>query len=343
MFSVVIPLWNKRRTVAATVAAVLAQSWRGFELIVVDDGSTDGSMDQLKAFDDPRIRRLVQPNAGPGAARNRGIEAARHDWIAFLDADDIWMADHLAELDRIRARHPEAGLIGTAYVSSDRKGKYRSPDLNGGSIQAISLFERFVRRQAVFCTSSAAIPRSSYSALGGFGGAQTNQDLEYWVRIALERPVVTSTRVTVVYRRWTGGISDTFQGPWRGRELRGVPDLGPCVAFLIERYPQIRSHEMRRAVDGFIDANFSVCVRHSAKIGDFRSLRAVRKLFLRPPSMVDRLLLAISWLPRPLARALYGLCVDLNALGKAAGGKWQSAGRASTIGRIDFQDGVPSE
>jgi len=109
MFSIVVPLWNKRHTVAATLASALAQTWRDFELIIVDDGSTDGGMEETARFDDPRIRRLRQENKGPGAARNAAIRAARHDWFAFLDADDLWLPDHLAELDRIRRRCPDAG------------------------------------------------------------------------------------------------------------------------------------------------------------------------------------------------------------------------------------------
>src|ERR1051325_11534551 len=116
MFSVVVPLWNNRATVRETVASALAQHFADFELIVVDDGSTDGSVETLAGMDDPRLRIVRQANAGPGPARNAGIAAARADWIAFLDADDLWLPDHLAELDRVRTRFPDAGLIGTAYL-----------------------------------------------------------------------------------------------------------------------------------------------------------------------------------------------------------------------------------
>ena len=115
MFSVVIPLWNKRHTVAFSVASALRQSYGELELIIVDDGSTDGSREALGGFSDPRIRLIGQPRLGPGGARNTGIRAARGDWIAFLDADDVWLPNHLAELDRIRAAYPDAALIGTAF------------------------------------------------------------------------------------------------------------------------------------------------------------------------------------------------------------------------------------
>lgn len=305
MFSVVIPLWNKRPTIAATVASVLAQSWRGFELVVVDDGSTDGGIDRLAAYGDSRIRIIVQANAGPGAARNTGIEAARHDWIAFLDGDDIWLPDHLAELDRIRTEFPRAGLIGTSFVCAGEDGECRLPARAGGRIEAINYFERVGDGGWPICSSSSAIPKSSYSALGGFGNAPVGQDMEYWVRIALERPVAMSRRVTAVYRLGTGGISDTTGGLWRGRELRQARDLGPSVATLLERYSAIPSAEMRRSVDRYIAGRFRTCLRQSARIGDFPTLRSLPGLYLRPPSPADRLILAIASLPAPAASALY--------------------------------------
>jgi glycosyltransferase involved in cell wall biosynthesis len=313
MFSIVVPLWNKRETVAATVASALAQAYSRFELIIVDDGSTDGGMDELDGFDDPRIRRIRQANAGPGAARNTGIRAARHDWIAFLDADDLWFPDHLAELDRIRAAHPEAGLIGTRYVSGDIHGRYQPPSPAEAGIEAIDFLEQEARCELAFCTSSAAIPRTSYTRLGGFGAALAGQDREYWMRIALDLPVAVSRRTTIVYRTGTGGISDTVKRHGLGQNLRGVRDLDPSAALLIERYPHIRSPQLRRTIDRCIDGRFRYWVRLSAQVGDVRTLRGVRPLYFRPPPFSDRLIIAVAWLPPPLARAVYALGIKTRA------------------------------
>ncbi|AWB25632.1 glycosyltransferase family 2 protein [Methylobacterium currus] len=96
--SVVVPLFQKADVIGQTVEAVLRQTFPNFELIVVDDGSTDGGGDIVAAFTDPRIRLIRQANAGSSAARNRGVAAARSGWIAFLDADDIWAGRHLENL-----------------------------------------------------------------------------------------------------------------------------------------------------------------------------------------------------------------------------------------------------
>ncbi len=94
--SVVVPLYNKERTVLRTLASIATQDCTDFEAIIVDDGSTDGGDAVAEAFPDPRFRLIRQANAGPGAARNTGIAAARADFIAFLDADDVWSPDYLS-------------------------------------------------------------------------------------------------------------------------------------------------------------------------------------------------------------------------------------------------------
>src|SRR5687767_11003972 len=89
-FSVVVPLYNKRSFIRRAVVSVLSQSFTDFELIVVDDGSTDGSFEEIRDIADPRLRLIHQRNQGEGLARNTGMAAARGVWIAFLDADDMW-------------------------------------------------------------------------------------------------------------------------------------------------------------------------------------------------------------------------------------------------------------
>src|SRR5919112_584138 len=109
MFTIVTPVFNKREMLREAVLSAVGQSYREFELILIDDGSTDGSLESVADIDDPRLRILRQANGGASAARNAGLAAARHPWVAFLDADDWWLPGHLAELDRIRSHHPDAG------------------------------------------------------------------------------------------------------------------------------------------------------------------------------------------------------------------------------------------
>ena len=110
IISVVIPLYNKERYIARAIQSALGQTYGDFELIVVDDGSTDGSVDIVSQFADTRLRLINQANAGVGAARNRGIKDAKYELITFLDADDEWMPDFLETVLELREEFPEASL-----------------------------------------------------------------------------------------------------------------------------------------------------------------------------------------------------------------------------------------
>ena len=101
MFSVIIPLYNKELSISNTIQSVLDQTFQNFEIVIVNDGSTDNSVKEVEKFDDKRIRLIHQENQGVSAARNRGIEEAKYEWIAFLDADDLWMENHLEEMTKL--------------------------------------------------------------------------------------------------------------------------------------------------------------------------------------------------------------------------------------------------
>lgn len=99
MISVVIPLYNKEKQIAKTLQTVLDQTCQDFEIVIVNDGSTDGSVGEIKKITDSRIRLINQKNGGVSAARNRGIEEAKGEHIAFLDADDMWNRDYLKTIN----------------------------------------------------------------------------------------------------------------------------------------------------------------------------------------------------------------------------------------------------
>ena len=97
-FSIVIPLYNKRAYIARCLRSVFSQTHTEFEIVVVNDGSTDGSEHELEKLPDERLRRIDQANQGVSIARNTGVEAARHDIVFFLDADDTWEPTFLEEM-----------------------------------------------------------------------------------------------------------------------------------------------------------------------------------------------------------------------------------------------------
>jgi glycosyltransferase involved in cell wall biosynthesis len=302
MFSIVVPVYNKRALLRATVESALAQSFAEFELILVDDGSTDGSLEAIADIADPRIRILRQENGGASAARNAGMAAARHDWIAFLDADDLWLPDHLSELDRIRSRFPEAGLIGTAFV---RGTAAALPAGGGGDISTIAYFEEVGRGRLPFWTSSAAVRADAARAVGGFNDDPIGQDSEYWARVAFDYPVAASTRATAIYRLATGGIIDGARYRWRGREIRSAADISSAAALVSERYEKLESLELRRSLDLYLDRFVRWCLEHSVEIGDVQTVRSLPPVFRTAPTRTQTWLMRAARLPQPVARAAF--------------------------------------
>ncbi|MCR5279280.1 MAG: glycosyltransferase [Lachnospiraceae bacterium] len=123
MISIIVPVHNAERFLKETIESVLAQTEKNFELILVDDCSTDGSVNVINGFDDRRICLIRQPeNKGAAAARNRGLEAANGRYIAFLDADDLWSPNKL-ERTLFYLREQQTGFVFTGYEFADENGK----------------------------------------------------------------------------------------------------------------------------------------------------------------------------------------------------------------------------
>jgi len=125
LLSVVIPLYNKARYIRRALDSVLAQTFEDFEVIVVNDGSTDGSEKVVERYTDPRVRLVSQENVGECAARNRGIAEARANLVAFLDADDEWLPGHLAAISRLAEKYPECGAYCTNHKTVGTDGRLR--------------------------------------------------------------------------------------------------------------------------------------------------------------------------------------------------------------------------
>ena len=204
-FSIVIPLYNKAHAIERAVRSVLAQTERSFELIVIDDGSTDDGAARVESFTDPRVRLLRQPNGGVSRARNAGVAAARFDWVAFLDADDEWSPDHLSALGMAHERYPDTIAVGVAYCRVDAVGNVRElrvpPAAGSDAIWPISdYFDWSVKFDHPLCCSSSAVLKSILVEVGGFpAGVAAGEDLLTWARLACRGPVALAAARTAVF------------------------------------------------------------------------------------------------------------------------------------------------
>jgi len=223
--SVVIPLHNKVRHIRRAIDSVLAQSQRNFELIVVDDGSTDESADVVRSISDPRVRLIVQNNEGECAARNRGIREAAAELIAFLDADDEWGPSFLATVLDLRSRYPAAGLYASAYRFCKGEKSWRPnficcvSQARGGLLD--DYFQAAIGPPPVI-SSAVMIPRAVFTKAGCFPvGVRWGGDLHTWARIALRYRVAWSPLECAIYHlsadnracKLVGPTTDTAAAP----------------------------------------------------------------------------------------------------------------------------------
>lgn len=204
MISVIIPLYNKETSIATALRSVMAQSYQDFEIVVVDDGSTDSGAEIVESFDDTRIHLIRQANAGVSAARNRGIEEAKGEYVAFLDADDEWMPEFLAEVVALQKEFPECRAQATNYVfnSSGTKSPtiLRKLPFNGKHGVLTNYFEVASISHPPVCSICVCIERKLLQKIGGFPiGIKSGEDLLTWARIAVHTQWAYSLKALAQY------------------------------------------------------------------------------------------------------------------------------------------------
>ena len=204
IISVVIPLYNKQDSIARTLECVLNQTYQDFEVVVVNDGSKDRSAAVVEQFTDARIRLIKQTNGGVSAARNRGISEARGEYVAFLDADDVWLPDHLANLESLIINYPQCRAWSTSYVNNEN-GVDHPIILNklpfGGESGVLSnYFEVCSCSHPPVWSSAVCVEKSLLKEIGGFPvGVTSGEDLLTWARIAIKTDWAYSMKATAVF------------------------------------------------------------------------------------------------------------------------------------------------
>ncbi len=205
-FSVVVPLYNKAPFIHAALTSALADRTHVREFIVDEDGSTDAGAKFVAGFADPRVRLVRQANGGVSRARNRGVELARFEWIAFLDADDYWKPGYVRTLAALASRYPDCAMLGTFYELVGDDGARWSPKGQWGlekeETVRIDDFHGAMANGHLCFTGSIALRRSLMLAqsLKFPEGEQLGEDLDVFFRAAEHTSMGFSTRALSVYR-----------------------------------------------------------------------------------------------------------------------------------------------
>lgn len=202
--SVIIPLYNKEQDIAKTIASVMAQTFIDFEVIIVNDGSTDGSLDVVKKMIDERFIIFDNENQGVAKTRNFGVSKATTNVVAFLDADDYWHPNHLDIVVNAVKVFPKQEWYATAYEKKHTTSlttSMRSParDKNDNWCGIIDNYFKNSLIDALAWTSAVAMKVSFFKSLNGFDYTITNgagEDTDLWLRAALKAPLVFCNTIT---------------------------------------------------------------------------------------------------------------------------------------------------
>ncbi|MCT4629272.1 glycosyltransferase family A protein [Winogradskyella sp.] len=199
-FSVVVSVYNKAHFVKKTIKSILNQSFRDFELIIIDDGSTDNSLEILQTIKDDRISIYTTKNQGVSKARNYGLNKANCNHIALCDGDDIWLENHLLELKTLIENYPDCGIYATAYEKHFFNNYITKPKFNNVDHPFFGIVEDYFMTSLsdnILWTSSVAIPKSiinndfQFDENLGWG-----EDTDLWIRIANNYNVAFSSTST---------------------------------------------------------------------------------------------------------------------------------------------------
>ena len=197
--SVVIPLYNKKRTISRAIESVLAQTKLPDEVIVIDDGSSDGSGEVVEGIRNHRLKLVKQENRGVSAARNRGVALSKGNFIAFLDADDVWKPIFLEIMHDLIKRFPKAGAYLTNYEVVNYLGARQVLHNNiladGGYAGLINFFK--VGFGGCVTASSIVLQKKIFLEVGGFPEEEHMfEDYDVWVRVALRYPIAWSREIS---------------------------------------------------------------------------------------------------------------------------------------------------
>lgn len=302
MISVVIPLFNAGKTVENTLKSVLSQTYKDYEIIVVDDGSIDDGPAKVEDMGISNLRLIHQENAGVSAARNNGIEEACGEFVALLDADDEWHPDYLKTQFELTQRYTECDVFATEF-------EYHMPD--GEKIPAeihkipfdsedgilTNYFEVASCSQPPIWTCAVMVRKKAYKKIGGFPlGIKSGEDLLTWARLALKFKIAYTKKVLAYYNRPPIMASNLPAERLGGelhvkRELEKMQETNPDVNGLkdyVFRFTKIYGVLLIEAVKGH--KAFKVSFDALCKGGKFKDFLPI---------------MAFSFLPQKFARELF--------------------------------------
>lgn len=200
LFSIVIPLFNKESTIRMTVDSCLTQTFSDFEVVIVDDGSTDRSLSIVENINDCRIRIIEQSNAGVSSARNRGVKHSRGKWVVFLDADDILLPIALEEFRELQSNYPSVDVLCcNHYIETHNVQKLYSTKYKNGKVKYnfwAWLTKRLMPRAGALALKKAVAAETPFNEK-----LRRYEDVDVWFKLLRKETFATSKKPVMSYQR----------------------------------------------------------------------------------------------------------------------------------------------
>jgi glycosyltransferase involved in cell wall biosynthesis len=303
MFSVIIPLYNKKDYIKQAVESVLNQSFSKFELIIVDDSSTDGSIETVQSFKDERIKIISRNERGYGgyAARNIGIQEAIYKYVSFLDADDKWNPDYLKTIYELTLKYKDASVYSCAWTEKRGLKEKKNAYYNRNHLKSDHLIENYFKHsysgENPLCTIVVTVKKDAIINVKSFpeGKCKRGGDIETWMRLARKYKIAWSPYIGAVYNK---EVSNAV--------TKSVPDTEiPYVYLSVEKIAN-ETDNLTELFDLKKYANFyaKMSILHSIVYG--KNKKEVMKGFFKE---VDRgtylFLLILKLFPKCIVKPLY--------------------------------------
>ena len=206
VISIIIPAYNAEKTILETIQSLQKQTFSDFEIIVINDGSIDKTVQLLNSIDEPRLKVFSYPNGGLPVARNRGIDRATGEYITFIDADDLWTPEKLADQLAALQQHPEAGVAysWTAFIDENSQFLYAwEPIYYQGDVYPTLLLKNFISSG-----SNLLVRKEFIAAAGRFDPElKSAEDWDYYIRLAALCHFVVVPKYQILYRRSSGSMT----------------------------------------------------------------------------------------------------------------------------------------
>lgn len=229
LVSVVVPLYNKEHSIALTIESILNQTYENFEVILIDDGSTDNSADVVKQYNDKRIKYYYKCNEGVSVARNYGIAIAASEYIALLDGDDIWRPAFLQEMLEFIGDTPNASLWGCGYEIQDENCDLKNwpiITMKEGYRDYVDNYFKVACKNTLFTSSSVIFRKSIFNKIGRYDeNLIKGEDMDLWFRFALNGRVAYYNKPLAIYR-WQA----------ENRVMQRIVDKNKCLIWTLEKY-----------------------------------------------------------------------------------------------------------